>query len=179
MTDVEADIQAAIDVIGWPDSAFYTYWHDYVSGGLPWDGEECSEIACCISYFGGNLSKIAVSNYAAGLVDLFRAGVNGTSFGSVAMPGAFIWFTYGSGEPEHTGRVIDVSNGIITTVEGNIRNLDYVAQFTYPENSPLIYGYGYPNYDNQQIPTPPTPPTPGGNQGTYNRIRRRRHQIFY
>lgn len=174
MTDVEADVQAALDVIGWPNSAFYEDWVKYVSGGLPWDGYECSEIACCISYYGGNLSKIYVSNYAQGLVDLFSAHGR---FGTTPALGAFIWFDYGSGSPEHTGRVVDIANGIITTVEGNVYN--YVAQFTYSINDLTIYGYGYPNYDNQPVPTPPPTPTPGGNQGTYNRKRRRRHNLFY
>lgn len=174
MTDVEADVQMAYDVIGWANSDFYQYWIQF-AGGLPWDGYECSEIACCISYLAGNVSKIYVSNYAQGLVNLYQAN---NRFGHVAQKGAFIWFDYGDGNgPSHTGRVVDVSNGIVTTVEGNVYN--YVAMFTYPEYSPIIYGYGYPNYDNQPVPTPPPTPAPGGNQGNYNRIRRRRAERFY
>lgn len=174
-TDVQNDVAAALDVVGWPNSDFYYYWTHYVSGGLPWDGESCSEIACCISYFGGNLSKIYVSNYAEGMYNLYLAN---NRFGHTPSLGAFIWFDYGAGVPEHTGRVVAIDNnaGTITTVEGNVYN--YVAEFTYSINDPTIFGYGYPNYTDQPTP-PPTPPTPGGNQGTYDRKRRRRHNLFY
>lgn len=173
MTEAQADVQAALDVVGWANADFYYYWINYVANGLPWDGQSCSEIACCISYFGGNLSRIYVSNYAEGLVNLYRAH---NRFDNTPQLGDFIFFTYGSGLPEHTGRVVDISNGIITTVEGNV--LTYVAQFYYPVDSPYIYGYGHPDYSDSPVPTPPTP-TPGGNQGKYNRKRRRRHEIFY
>jgi hypothetical protein len=172
-TDVDADCDMMQQVLGWPNADFYTIWLQF-SGGLPWDGQSCSEIACCISYLAGNVSKIYVSNYAEGMARLYQA--NGR-FGTTPSRGAFIWFDYDhDGIPDHTGRVYDVSNGIITTVEGNVYS--YVAQFTYSVNDPSIYGYGYPNYDFDPVPVPPGP-DPGGNQGTYDRIRRRRAERFY
>lgn len=172
-TDVDADCDMMQHVLGWPNADFYTIWLQF-SGGLPWDGQSCSEIACCISYLAGNVSKIYVSNYAEGMARLYQA--NGR-FGTTPSRGAFIWFDYDhDGIPDHTGRVYDVSNGIITTVEGNVYS--YVAQFTYSVNDPSIYGYGYPNYDYDPVPVPPGP-EPGGNQGTYDRIRRRRAERFY
>lgn len=155
-TDVDADCDMMMSVLGYPNSWFYPKWIQFASGAL-WDGESCSEIACCISYMAGNLSKIYVSNYAQGLADLFRA--NGR-FGSTPSRGAFIWFDYdGDGVPDHTGRVYEIlADGTIHTVEGNVGGL--VVERYYPANTSYIYGYGYPNYDNDpaQDPGTPTPP---------------------
>lgn len=137
MTDRQRDIDMAISVIGRSNDYFKDIWIQFASG---WDGAPCSEIACCISYMAGNLNTIPVSNYAAGLVDEFRKRGR---FGFLAEPGSFIFFTYGNG-PEHTGRVIDVNDHIITTVEGNIDNK--VVQRSYYDDSAYIYGYGYPDY---------------------------------
>lgn len=146
MTDVDADIQMALSLVGYPNSYFYPICEEFAPG--LWDNVPCSEIACCISYLAGNLSKIYVSNYAQGLVNLYQA--NGR-FGHIPQPGAFIWFQYGSNTPEHTGRVVRIDNGIVYTVEGNVGGI--VQALSYPVNSGLIYGYGYPNYTGQQMDT--------------------------
>lgn len=155
-TDVDADCEMMMSVIGYPNSWFYPKWVQFASGAL-WDGQSCSEIACCISYMAGNLSKIYVSNYAQGLADLFRA--NGR-FGSTPSRGAFIWFDYdGDGVPDHTGRVYEIlQDGTIHTVEGNVGGL--VRELYYAPGTSYIYGYGYPNYDNDPMinPDDPTPP---------------------
>lgn len=148
MTDVEADVAQAEALVGYPNSYFAPIFAEFSS---LWDGVPCSEIACCISYMAGNLSKIYVSNYAQGLVNLYQA--NGR-FGNVPQLGAFIWFDYGDGNgASHTGRVVDIdtANGIIYTIEGNVGGI--VRRLSYAINSSLIYGYGYPNYTGQQIDT--------------------------
>ena len=146
MTDVEKDIEVMLSVIGYPNNYFYPICEEMLPG--LWDNVPCSEIACCISYMAGNLSKIYVSNYAEGLANLYRA--NGR-FGHIPQPGAFIWFDYGAGVPEHTGRVWKIENGIVYTVEGNVGGI--VRQLTYSINSSIIYGYGYPEYTGQQMDT--------------------------
>ena len=146
MTDVEKDIEIMLSVIGYPNNYFYPICEEMMPG--LWDNVPCSEIACCFSYMAGNLSKIYVASYAQALADLYRA--NGR-FGTVPQPGAFVWFDYGSGGAEHTGRVWKVENGVLYTVEGNVGGM--VRQLTYDVNSPLIYGYGYPNYTGQQMDT--------------------------
>lgn len=147
MTDVQADLDMMQSVIGYPNSYFYPICEEMMPG--LWDNVPCSEIACCISYMAGNLSKIYVSNYAQGLVNAYQAAGR---FGNTPMPGAFIWFDYGDGQgPSHTGRVHRIENGIVYTVEGNVGGI--VQALSYPVGSSLIYGYGYPNYTGQQIDT--------------------------
>lgn len=155
MTDAETDIYMMGLYTGYNNSYFYPIWTQFASGAL-WDGESCSEIACCISYLGGNLSKIFVSNYAQGLSSQFQAAGR---FGSTPTPGAFIWFDYdGDGVPDHTGRVMSVSGNNVHTFEGNVGGL--TVQRDYDVNTSYIYGYGYPYYTDQPVPDPPTPPTP-------------------
>lgn len=171
-TDVDADCSVMMDIIGLPNSYFYPIWTQFASGAL-WDGQSCSEIACCVSYMAGNLSKIYVSNYAQGLYSLFSA--NGRA-GTSPSKGAFIWFDYDNDNvPDHTGRVYDVDNNsqIITTVEGNVGGLVVMRYYTFSD--PTIFAYGYPNYDGQPAPDPtPIPPDP--EKTTYqNKYKRRRY----
>lgn len=140
MTDAQRDVDMALSVVGKSNDYFKSIWEQFASG---WDGAPCSEIACCISYMAGNISTIWVSNYAEGLVNLFKAHGR---FGNNAELGAFIWFQYGDGVPSHTGRVVDINDGLITTVEGNIDNKVVIRQ--YYIDSDYIYGYGYPLYNN-------------------------------
>ncbi len=155
ITDVQADINMAYDVLGYPNSYFESI---YAQIGTGWDWNYCcSEIACCISYMAGNLDKIYVSSYAQGLVNLYQ--MHGR-FGHTPSPGAFIWFDYGDGNgPSHTGRVVAVDGNLVTTIEGNT-NGGYVNMFYYDVNNPWIYGYGYPDYTDEPMPDPPTPPGP-------------------
>ena len=61
--------------------------------------------------------------------------------------GDVIYFQNSAGL-SHTGIVIDVSSGMVTTVEGNSgKNCWYVAKHTYSKTSSYIYGYGCPDYD--------------------------------
>lgn len=147
MTDVQRDVDTALACVGKLNDDFKNIWEQFAVG---WDGAPCSEIACCISYMAGNLSTIWVSNYAEGLVDLFKSN---DRFGTEPELGAFVWFQYGDGVPSHTGRVVGVSDDMITTVEGNIDN-KVVTRYCY-KDSEYIYGYGYPLYtDVEETITP-------------------------
>lgn len=136
MTDIERDILVANSLIGKPNSYFENIYKEFAGN---WDGVPCSEIACCISYLGGNLNTIKPSNYAEGLVKNFKGMKR---FGSYPMVGAFIFFGYS--KPEHTGRVIEVRPTTIVCIEGNVNNK--VVRREYNRNYSYIYGYGYPEY---------------------------------
>lgn len=136
MRDYERDISSAISLIGKTATDIKAIWKQFSQG---WDGQWCSETACCISYLGGNLDKIWVSNYAQGLVNLFRAN---DRFGHEPSLGAFVFFGYSA--PEHTGRVIDITDKTIITVEGNVGGK--VVKRAYNKTNSWIYGYGYPEY---------------------------------
>jgi hypothetical protein len=53
----------------------------------------------------------------------------------------------------HTGIVESISNGIITTIEGNASNK--VKRCTYPINSSKIDGYGRPEFEEEPVEIPP------------------------
>lgn len=71
--------------------------------------------------------------------------------GSVPKKGAQIFF----GDLDHTGIVVDFDSNYVWTVEGNSGN--EVKKKKYSRNDSWIYGYGYPNYD-EDMPQP-TPDT--------------------
>lgn len=148
MKDYEADIDQAIKYLGLPNWYFRDIFGKFSSS---WDNVPCSEIACCVSFEAGNLSKIYVSNYAEGMYRLYDAAGR---FDHTPKLADFIWFDYGAGVPEHTGRVIEIDNvnNLITTIEGNT-NGGYVNKFTYSINDPRIFGYGHPNYTDQEFDT--------------------------
>lgn len=148
MKDYEADIDQAIKYLGLPNWYFRDIFGKFSSS---WDNVPCSEIACCVSFEAGNLSKIYVSNYAEGMYRLYDAAGR---FDHTPKLGDFIWFDYGAGVPEHTGRVIEIDNvnNLITTIEGNT-NGGYVNQFIYSINDPTIFGYGHPNYTDEEFDT--------------------------
>lgn len=139
MTDRERDVQIAESLIGKPNDYFKNIWSEFGTG---WDGAPCSEIACCISYMAGNLNTIPVSNYAEGLYNAF---VKRGAVGDVPQVGAFVFFGYGN-VPDHTGRVVEVTNKKIITIEGNINNK--VVRRSYNFNNMYIFAYGYPDYAN-------------------------------
>lgn len=63
-----------------------------------------------------------------------------------------IFFGTGWDNVYHTGMVVKVENGIVTTIEGN--SSDMVAERQYPLNSPKIFGYGRPRWDGEDAPAP-------------------------
>ena len=148
-TDRDADIQIMDDLITYgpyPNSWFLSTWNEFAAY-LGWDGESCSEIACCVSYMAGNLSKIYVSNYAEGLyLQYYNAGRYYTRTQG-AQIGDFMWWDYDfDGVPDHTGRVYDIlADGTIITFEGNVGGM--TTSRPYSPNDPTIFGYGRPNYD--------------------------------
>lgn len=131
--------------VGYPNSYFYDYYNEIGTG---WDWDYCcSEIACTFSYIAGNLSKIFVAGWAGGLVAQYEAA---GQFDRVnPRPGDFIFFQYGSGEPEHTGRIAGVENGVIYTVEGNVGG--GVRALSYSTSDWTIYGFGHPAYTDQPV----------------------------
>lgn len=62
-------------------------------------------------------------------------------------PGAQIFYTKDGKSSYHTGIVIAVNNGIVTTVEGN--SGDKVSVKTISAKSGYILGYGMPDYDKE------------------------------
>lgn len=66
------------------------------------------------------------------------------SAGSTPLPGDQIFFTYSAGEVSHTGLVVSVDGGIVTTIEGNTS--DGVFKRSYSVNDKVIYGYGRPDW---------------------------------
>lgn len=63
-----------------------------------------------------------------------------------------IFFGTGWDNVYHTGLVVKVENGTVTTIEGNTS--DMVAERQYPLNSPKIFGYGRPRWDGEDAPAP-------------------------
>lgn len=78
--------------------------------------------------------------------------------GKTAKIGAQIFFGSSEGKLSHTGIVVGISNGKVTTVEGNTG--DAVKSHTYSATSSKIFGYGYPKYDAEEKPQPTPTPTP-------------------
>lgn len=139
MKDFEKDIEIAKTVIGKDNEFFKPIWNEFASG---WDGQPCSEIACCISYMAGNIGKIYVSNYAEGLANLYDA------YGQLSDEpklGDFVFFGYGGYVPQHTGRLIAMDNAWLTVVEGNIDGM--VVCRDYMRTSKDICSFGHPKYD--------------------------------
>lgn len=68
-------------------------------------------------------------------------------------PGDQIFFG-SAGNVYHTGLVIEVAGGFVTTVEGN--SSDMVAKRSYGLSDSKIYGYGRPNYGSQSSFSTPT-----------------------
>ena len=61
------------------------------------------------------------------------------------------------GDYDHTGLIVDIAGGVITTVEGNKNN--QVAECKYVVNHPYIKGFGRPRYDAEPKTETPTPTT--------------------
>lgn len=155
MTDRERDVETAYSVVGQTNDFFKPMWLQFAPE-YGWDGAPCSEIACCISYMAGNVNKIPISNYAAGLVAKFKAA---GMFGKEPAVGAFIFFDYHDGNgPSHTGRVVAIKNGKVYTVEGNIGGK--VVERSYIDGHAYIYGYGWPAYKQEEKPEPEPEPEP-------------------
>lgn len=85
-------------------------------------------------------------------------------------PGDQIFFTYAPGEYSHTGIVELVSNGTVTTIEGNTS--DQVARRQYTLWSSNIAGYGRPRWELAAGTQPSPVPTPSPEPGSFTRILR-------
>lgn len=114
----------------------YGEW--YGMNGEPW----CAMFVSWCAYNAGILNNI-VPKYA-----YCPYGVNwykehnkyaSNSANYIPKPGDTIMFQT-NGVIDHTGIIIDFSNNIITTIEGN--SSDMVAQRSYPKENSRIHGYG-------------------------------------
>lgn len=79
-------------------------------------------------------------------------------------------FFYSGGNINHTGIVENVSNGVVTTIEGNTS--DMVARKTYPINSSYIAGYGRPRYELVTDGTQTALPCAAGDSETHPMLRK-------
>lgn len=72
--------------------------------------------------------------------------------------GAQIFFSNTGKEEDinHTGLVISIEGGKVVTIEGN--KSDKVSQCSYDKNNYKIYGYGYPDYD-EEVQNKPSMPS--------------------
>lgn len=61
-----------------------------------------------------------------------------------------IFFSYREGEVSHTGLVVEVTGYSVVTVEGNTS--DMVAKRSYPLSDGRIYGYGRPDWGEEEEP---------------------------
>lgn len=116
-------------------------------------------------------------DYSCGAGCLYSAGYfrsRGRFHESNPQPGDQIFFSYKEGEVSHTGIVVEVTGYSVVTVEGNTS--DMVAKRSYPLSDARIYGYGRPDWGEEEEPQegqgviiPPGPyeghPDPVGEKG--------------
>ena len=123
---------------------------------------DCAFIEC----FGSDYASRLTYQPRGGFSALCSASANfyknnGAWFSTPAV-GDQVFFNV-SGGINHTGIVIGVSGGVITTVEGNTS--DAVRRNSYAVSSSYIAGFGRPNWSvfegsDEQETEPPTPPAP-------------------
>ena len=77
-----------------------------------------------------------------------------------------IFFKDKSGNPCHTGIVVNVTNEKVYTIEGNT-SANAVEETSYYKTCSFIYGYGRPRYDEQNLCTVTLPVLVKGNKSGY------------
>ncbi len=132
-------------------------WNKYAAEldplSLTWGSKQnqpwCGEFVLWLFYkaFGVDTGlKMLYSTKPSG-IPLCSAGAdyfkNAGKFYNSPELGDIIFFYY-SGGINHTGIVVGVSGGVVTTVEGN--SSDKVSRNSYSAGSTIIAGYGRPNY---------------------------------
>lgn len=171
MTEEQKLIDYALSQVGYEEpnhDNFQKYGHDIDTNFPGWyngkkDGYDwCTQFVddCFLHCFGEEEARRlmcrpkktdnlgAVVKYAYGYFE--RAG----QVGKTPKPGAVIYFQNSKGL-SHTGIVVAVSGGNVTTVEGNSGKGNYfVAKSTYKATNSKIYGYGYPAYKDEPKPEP-------------------------
>lgn len=175
---IQSIIDLAVSQIGYPEGP--NNWTKYAEeldaiDGLTWGKKQnlawCGEFILwnTVKTFGVDLGlKIMCSGKPSG-IPLCSAGAQyfkdaGRWYTSNPQPGDVIFFNY-SGGINHTGLVIAVNGGVITTVEGN--SSDKVSRNTYSVGYYSIAGFGRPRYElAADLPAPiiehpvqPTAPT--------------------
>lgn len=139
--------------------AKYPKWFTSYKGKQPWCS--CYVQYCHLMAFGfEDAIKItyqpAINSLTPACMYAYRYFKKVGRVGKEPRVGASIFFSNNGKEDNihHTGIVIAYTNDMIRTLEGNTG--DSCAYRTYKRNSPIIYGYGYPNFD----PDPNGDPTP-------------------
>lgn len=105
-------------------------------------------------YWGGSASAHRSDSRQVRLVYDVNTVTSGGGYSDVVVgasepsPGDIIFFDWDvDHDPDHVGIVADCTDGIVTTVEGNTGDTPgVVSSRTIAYDSPLIYGYGTPDY---------------------------------
>ena len=122
---------------------------DYYAGkknGYPWC-EAYVDACFAMAYtrkIGQKMLYQPNKSYGAGCVQSVGYYKANNAFDKTPHVGDQIYFSYGSGEADHTGLVWQVTDTTVYTVEGNSNNA--VEKHSYLRTNKNIYGYGHPNY---------------------------------
>jgi len=177
MTEQEAKneiVNLALSEVGYHEGS--NNWNKYAEGLDEWYGWHIQNQPYCdifvdwlfIQCF-GNLAPQLTYQPKGGFSALCSASANyykanGAWFSTPAVGDQV--FMNVSGGINHTGIVVGVSGGVVTTVEGN--SSDAVRRNSYAVTNNYIAGYGRPNWsvvvnsgqDSQPTPTPAPAPAP-------------------
>lgn len=122
---------------------------DYYQGkknGYPWC--ECYVDACFAMAYTRKIGQRMLyqpnKSYGAGCVQSVGYYKANNAFDKNPKVGDQIYFSYGSGEADHTGLVYKLTDSYVFTVEGNSN--DAVQKHSYLRTNKNIYGYGHPDY---------------------------------
>ena len=133
-------------------------WNKYAAEldplGITWGNKQnlawCGEFVLWVFYRCFGIEKGLASMYSPNPTGIPLCKMGATYFQEAKRwypspkIGDVIFFYYG-GDINHTGIVVSVSGGVVTTVEGN--SGDGVRQNSYATGSPVIAGYGRPNWE--------------------------------
>ena len=128
-------------------------WYNGPKQGYDW----CATFyeACFVYAYGAEATKkiLPHSIYNAGCTQAMAMYKVKGRFYSAPQPGDQIFFTNSRGLIGHTGMVVDVKNGVVTTIEGNtssaagvVANGGCVRKKTYQLTYNRIAGYGRPDW---------------------------------
>ena len=116
---------------------------------------------CFIKTFGGDAAAKMTYQSIGAFSALCRTSAqyfkNNNAWSSTPELGAVVFFYY-DGAINHQGIVVEISGGVIYTVEGN--SSDMVRSNAYATSNPAIAGYGIPNWS--IVSSSSTNPATGG-----------------
>lgn len=122
--------------------------------GYPW----CDQFVDWCFYIAANKSKTLAEKiqcqtgpYGAGCGYSMQYYQDAGRFDKKPKLGDQIFFRYKgtTSGADHTGLVVDLTDTVVVTVEGN--SGDRVQMRNYSRNDPTIYGYGHPRYDTEPV----------------------------